>query len=138
MGRTTEHRLQARGRQNQPHPVSNRFEPGSTRSRNVVIGKKPSSGVMSWGGANLAVSCYIGRVDMGVSAEIIRNDLVEMGVNVIDLEENQTRHGLFKSFKLMVSKKDFDSLNSEEKWPEGVVFRRFRLPRPPPDPGHVE
>ena len=93
---------------------------------------------MSWSGANLTVTCYIGRVDLSVSSDVIKEDLKNMGVNVIELEPNETRHQLFKSFKLVVTKKDFDFLSSDDKWPEGVVFRRFRHPRRPPDSGHVD
>ena len=93
---------------------------------------------MSWSGANLTVSCYVGRVDLSVSKDVIKADLTNMGVNVLEIDENETRHHLFKSFKLVVTKKDFDFLSSEEKWPEGVVFRRFRHPRRPPDTGHVD
>ena len=106
------------------------------RNRNTVIGKKPSSGAMSWGGANLTVETYIGRVDFDVTSDLIKTDLVGRGVDVISIEENDTRHGLFKSFKMVIKKTDFDDLNSPELWPEGVVFRRFRRPRPPVDPGH--
>ena len=110
----------------------------SSRSGNVVIGKKPSSGAMSWSGANLTVTCYIGRVDLSVDKDVIRNDLVNMGVNVIEFKPNETHHQLSKSFKLVVNRKDFEFLSSEDKWPEGVVFRRFRLPRRPPEAGQVE
>ena len=115
--------------------VENRIKTNHERNKNIVIGKKPSSGAMSWGGAPLTVDCYIGRVDFAVSSDQIKTDVVAMGIDVIDIEENQTRHGLFKSFKLVVKKTDFAALNSPEIWPEGVVFRRFRRPRPP-DTGH--
>ena len=106
-------------------------------ARNLVIGKKPSSGVMSWGGANLTVESYVGRVDFSVTSDTIKTDLISRGIDVIDIKENTTRHQLFKSFKLIVKKTNFDRLNVPEAWPEGVVFRRFRRPRPPPT-GHVQ
>ena len=116
--------------------AEDRVKADHVRNKNIVIGKKPSSGAMSWGGAPLTVDCYVGRVDIGVTAEQIKSDIVAMGVDVVTIEENVTRHSLFNSFKLVIRKKDFDSLNSPEVWPEGVVFRRFRRPRPP-DTGHV-
>ena len=112
-------------------PIENRVLSNHARNKNVVIGKKPSSGVMSWGGAPLTIDCYIGRVDTSVSSDQIKSDVESMGVNVVDIQENQTRHHLFKSFKLVIRKTDFDRLNAPEVWPEGVVFRRFRRPRPP-------
>ena len=112
-----------------------RVKTSHDKNRNIVIGKKPSSGAMSWGGAPLTIDCYIGRVDCSVTSNQIRTDVLAMGIDVVDIEENQTRHGLFKSFKLVVKKTDFATLNSPEIWPEGVVFRRFRRPRPP-NTGH--
>ena len=106
-------------------------------ARNLVIGKKPSSGVMTWSGANLTVESYVGRVDFSVTSDMIKTDLISRGIDVIDIEPNETRHSLFKSFRLILKKTDFDRLNVPEAWPEGVVFRRFRRPRPPPT-GHVQ
>ena len=74
-------------------------------------------------------------MDCSVSSDQIKTDVVAMGIDVIDIEENATRHGLFKSFKLVINKTDFAALNTPEIWPEGVVFRRFRRPRPP-NTGH--
>ena len=77
------------------------------------------------------MDCYIGRVDTSVSKEQIKADIETLEVAVVDIEENVTRHQLFKSFKLVIKKVDFAKLNAPEVWPEGVVFRRFRRPRPP-------
>ena len=84
---------------------------------------------MSWGGAPLTIDCYVGRVDFSVTPDRIKSDIVAMGIDVVSLEENVTRHGLFRSFKLVIKKTDFETLNTPEVWPEGVVFRRFRRPR---------
>ena len=111
--------------------AENRIKTNHDRNKNIVIGKKTSSGTMSWGGAPLTVDCYVGRVDFSVSAEQIKADIVAMGIDVVGIEANQTRHSLFKSFKLVIKKMDFPNLNTPEVWPEGVVFRRFRRPRPP-------
>ena len=111
--------------------AENRIKTSHDKNKNLVIGKKPSSGVMSWGGAPLTIDCYIGRVDCSVTSDQIKTSVVAMGIDVVGIEENLTRHGLFKSFKLVVRKTDFPALNSPEIWPEGVVFRRFRRPRPP-------
>ena len=112
-----------------PNSVEDRIGKNFDKNRNVVIGKKPSSGTMSWGGAPLTVDCYIGRVGVSVTAEQVQSDIVAMGIDVVGFEENTTRHGLFKSFKLVIRRKDFDTLNLPEVWPEGVIFRRFRRPR---------
>ena len=98
------------------------------KNRNVVIGKKTSSGVMSWSGADLTVESYIGRVAFSVDAETIKSDLTSKGYDVISIEENETRHQRFKSFKLVVKQTDFEKLLSFP-WPEGVLYRRFWRPR---------
>ena len=85
---------------------------------------------MSWTGASLTVDSYIGRVDTSVSADMIKDDLTSNGFDVISLEENETRHNRFKSFKLVVKQSDFEKL-LKFPWPEGVLYRRFWRPRSP-------
>ena len=111
--------------------AESRIMSNHSKNRNVIIGKKPSSGLMSWGGAPLTVDCYMGRVDRSVTADQIKGDIQTLGVDVVEIEPNKTRHQLFNSFKLVVRKTDFDKLNVPEVWPEGVIFRCFRRPRPP-------
>ena len=113
------------------HTAENRVKTNHDRNKNIIIGKKPSSGAMTWGGAPLTIDCYVGRVDCSVTSDQIKTSVVAMGIDVVEIEENLTRHHLFKSFKLVIKKTDFSTLNSPEIWPEGVVFRRFRRPRPP-------
>ena len=86
---------------------------------------------MSWTGASLTVDSYIGRVDTSVSAEMIKDDLTSNGFEIISIEENETRHNRFKSFKLVVKQTEFEKL-LEFPWPEGVLYRRFWRPRSPP------
>ena len=110
--------------------AENRVKNNFARSKNIVIGKKPSSGAMTWGGANLTVTAYIGRVGLDVTSDDIKTDLTSRGVNVLELQENATRHSLFKSFKLIVPKKDYNFLIEDDiGWPDGVIFRRFYQPR---------
>ena len=92
-----------------------------------MIGKKPSSGVMSWSGADLTVESYIGRVAFSVDAEMIKADLTSNGFNIISIEENETRHQRFKSFKMVVKQTEFEKL-LQFSWPEGVLYRRFWRP----------
>ena len=127
-----------RPRRQQPsiRSAEERVKSNFTRKRETVIGKKPSSGEMSWGGANLTVPCYIGQVDFSVSADMIKADLINRGIDVIDISENITRHKLYKSFKLVVKKTDFGVLYSPDAWPEGIVFRRFHPPKERTDAGH--
>ena len=89
----------------------------------------PSSGVVSWRGAPLTVDCYIGRVDLDATTEVVKAFVVAKGIEVCDIEENSTRHQRFKSFKLVIKKVDYEKLDNHDEWPEGVVFRRFWRPR---------
>ena len=104
-----------------------RIKGNHQRNRNIVIGKKPSSGVMSWSGADLTVESYIGRVAFSVDAEMIKADLTSNGFNIISIEENETRHQRFKSFKMVVKQTEFEKL-LQFSWPEGVLYRRFWRP----------
>ena len=72
---------------------------------------------MSWNGANLTVDSYIGHVDTSVSAEMIKDDSTSNGFEIISIEENETRHNRFKSFKLVVKQTEFERL-LEFPWPE--------------------
>ena len=89
----------------------------------------PSSGVVSWRGAPLTVDCYIGRVDLEATKEEVKAFITSKSVDVVDIEENATRHQRFKSFKLVIKKVDYEKLDNRDEWPEGVVFRRFWRPR---------
>ena len=85
---------------------------------------------MSWSGADLTVESYIGRVAFTVDAETIKADLTSNGYEIISIEENETRHQRFKSFKMVVKQSEFEKL-LKFPWPEGVLYRRFWRPRPP-------
>ena len=89
----------------------------------------PSSGVISWRGAPLTVDCYIGRVDHDATTDRVKAFVDSKGVDVVEIEENATRHQRFKSFKLVIKKVDYEKLDNRDEWPEGVVFRRFWRPR---------
>ena len=82
---------------------------------------------MSWSGADLTVESYIGRVAFSVDAEMIKADLTSNGFNIISIEENETRHQRFKSFKMVVKQTEFEKL-LQFSWPEGVLYRRFWRP----------
>ena len=77
-------RANSKGRQQRnDRSVESRVKSNFARNRNIVIGKKPSSGTMSWGGADLTVSAYIGRVALNVSLKDIETDLLARGVNIV-------------------------------------------------------
>ena len=106
----------------QTHTTSNR----SRKPFNIVVGKKVSDGLLSWKGADLTHEFYITKVDIGAAADVLR-DWIESqgeGVRVVDLEEIPQHHKRFKSFKLVMRKKDAEKIR-EWAWPEGVEVRRF-------------
>ena len=120
----------AKSRVQQPiKSAENRIKTNQQRNKNIVIGKKPSSGAMSWSGADLTVESYIGRVPFTVDADTIKADLTSNGYEIISIEENETRHQRFKSFKMVVKQSEFEKL-LKFPWPEGVLYRRFWRPRP--------
>ena len=112
----------AQGRQHRnDNPAKSHKNGNINWNQNVIIGK---NNAMSWGSAAY-VTAYIGRVSPDVSSNDVRMDIAAKGINIIQFEENFTCHSRFKSFKVILSKKDFDSIYAEDKWPEGVTFRRF-------------
>ena len=112
----------AKGRQHRnDNPAKSHKNGNINWNQNVIIGKNDA---MSWGSAAY-VTAYIGRVSPDVSSNDVRMDIAAKGINIIQFEENFTCHSRFKSFKVILSKKDFDSLYAKDKWPEGVTFWRF-------------
>ena len=109
--------------------VENRIKSNSDRKKGIVIGKMPSSGLVSWRGAPLTVDCYIGRVDLNATADEIKAFVISKGIDVSAIEENVTMNQRFKSFKLVIKKTDYEKLDDRDLWPEGVVFQRFWRPR---------
>ena len=101
----------------------------------VIIGKKVSSGEMSWRGADLTVARYIGRVSLGTTADDIRSFLESNNVEVISLEPIPVKHKLFSSFKLVVKRSFLPVIENPEIWPEGVSVGRYWAPKTPPVDG---
>ena len=90
------------------------------------MGKKVSDGLLSWKGADLTHEFYITKVDIDAAVGVMR-DWIESqgeGVRVVNLEEILQHHKRFKSFKLVIRKKDAENIR-DWLWPEGVEVRRF-------------
>ena len=90
------------------------------------MGKRVSDGLLSWKGADLTHEFYITKVDIDATAEVMKAWIESQGdsVRVVDLEEIPQHHKRFKSFKLVIRKKDAENIR-EWQWPEGVEVRRF-------------
>jgi hypothetical protein len=95
----------------------------------TIIGKSVTSGLVSFKGADLTVSRYIGQIDNGVSDEVIKEHVTSKGVTVVELEALPTRHSRFKSFRLTVKKNELVTIENSDFWPEGVILRPFFRPR---------
>ena len=93
--------------------------------KDIVVGKKVSAGLMSWKGADLTHSYYIGNVDIGVSVHEVKDGIEGQGVCVVELDEIPRRQNRFKSFRLVIKKSDATTIKDPDFWPEGVVLRRF-------------
>ena len=81
-----------------------------------------SAGVLSWKGADLTHTYYVGNVDINVAAQDVKQNIEGQGVGVVELEEIPQRHNRFKSFKLCIGRRDADVIKDAEFWPEGIVI----------------
>lgn len=100
------------------------------RSRSkIVIGKRVNDGQISWRGADMTVSRYIGNVDMEAQSDDIRTFIEGKGVRVIELEQNTTQHQRFKSFRLCIKKGDIEKIDNPDFWPQDVKVRQYFRPR---------
>ena len=71
------------------------------------------------------MSFYVGFADIDSTTDIMKAGIEEQGVGVVELEELSRRHNRFKSFRLVIRKKDGEAIKDPDFWPEGIVVRRF-------------
>ena len=113
----------------QPPPL----RPNRSRSRNgrstVFIGSKVTSGQISFKGADLTVDRYIGKIDVEADNDEVKKFITDAGVKLVDFQENSRSHSSFKSFKVTVRRSDLPTLEKDNFWPAGVIFRNFFRPR---------
>ena len=95
------------------------------KQQNIVVGKKVSGGLLSWKGADLTMAFYVGFADINSSVDDMRAGIEGQGVGVVELEEMSRKHNRFKSFRLVIRKKDVDSIKNPDFWPEEMVVRKF-------------
>ena len=84
---------------------------------------------MSLKGADLTVNRYVGRVHNDTTLDDLRQYISTREVSVIELEQLETRHQRFKSFRLRVKKDHLELMENEEFWPTGVLFSPFFRPK---------
>ena len=110
----------------------------SSSKSKTIIGKSVSNGLLSFKGVDQTINKYIGRVHNDVSVDDFRQQLVGAGVDVVELEQLETKHSRFKSFRLRLKKVDLGKIKSEDFWPEGVVVSHFYRPRVKDDQRNAE
>ena len=106
----------------------NRGSSSASQSR-VIIGKKVNEGLLSMKGADLTINKYVGRVHTDVTTENVREFLTSHKVNVVELEQLETKHDRFKSFRLRVKRDDLKIIEEHDFWPEGVLCGPFFQPK---------
>lgn len=73
------------------------------------------------------IPIYISRFSNDCTETDIQNYFTENGRNTYGIETlNQKRTTNFKSFKVLVLKKDLDTVLKEDFWPESIVFRTYK------------
>ena len=68
---------------------------------------------------------YLSHFDVSTSVSVVKFNLEDQNVGVVDIEELQMSHNRFKSFKVSIRKKDFEIMSEVFELPEGVVVRKF-------------
>ena len=98
-----------------------------SRSR-TVIGKNVNDGLISLKGADLTINKYIGRVHNETTIEDLLNLITSQKITIVELEQLETKHQRFKSFRLRVKKDDVERMEDEAFWPKGILFSPFFRP----------
>ena len=79
-------------------------------------------------GADLTINKYIGRVHNDVTLDDVRSFLVGQNVSVVELEQLETKHKRFKSFRVRVKRADLEIIEERDFWP-GVLCGSFFRPK---------
>ena len=91
----------------------------------IIIGKSVNDGLLSIKGADMTVNRYVGRFHNDATLDGVKAYIAAQKVTVVELEELDTKHGRFKSFRLRVKKTDLPLIQDENFWPEGVILSPF-------------
>lgn len=77
--------------------------------------------------AEQKIPIYISRFSVDCTETDIKNYISENGLESYGIETlNQRKDTDFKSFKVLLAKKDLDTVLKEEFWPESIVFRIYK------------
>lgn len=103
----------------------NKSRPRDASRPRTIIGKSVKDGLISVKGADLTVNRYVGRWHNDSTSDAVKNFISKQNVTVVELEELETKHGRFKSFRLRVKKTQLSLIENEDFWPEGVILSPF-------------
>ena len=115
------------GSKRQPRPEERRDK---SRQRDfsrprTIIGKSVNDGLLSVKGADLTVNRYDGRWHNDTTADGVKDFISKQNVTVVELDELETKHGRFKSFRLRIKKTQLPLIEDENFWPAGVILSPF-------------
>ena len=79
--------------------------------------------------ADLTINKYVGRVHNEVTTENVREFLASPNVDVVELEQLETKHNRFKSFRLRVKRDDLEIIEKQDFWPKGVLCGSYFRPK---------
>jgi hypothetical protein len=97
----------------------------------MIVGKSISVGLIYIKGADLTVNRHIGCIDNSVELETLCQYVSTKDVTVVELEQLDTKHSRFKSFRLRVKKLEIRKVDDPEFWEEKIIIRPFYKPRSP-------
>jgi len=89
----------------------------SNDSRNIFCSSKPVKHI------------YIGGCSTDSTVDSLRQYCRDQEIDVKDVTELKTRSEYYKSFKLTVDSSLYDGVMNEDMWPQGIIFRRYFLPK---------
>ena len=119
-----------RGASPRPNQIIKRGSRESSRPR-TIIGKNVNNGLISIKGADLTMNKFISRFHNDTTNEALRDFIIDKGVSVVELEEINTTHNRYKSFRLRVKRTDLVRIDDAEFWPQGVILCPYFRPRNP-------
>ena len=104
---------------------SNKSRPRNASRPRTIIGKSVNDGLMSAKGADLTVNRYVGRWHNDSTTDAVKDFISKQNVTVVELEELETKHGRFKSFRLRIKKTQLSLIENEDFWPKGIILSPF-------------
>jgi hypothetical protein len=71
------------------------------------------------------VNKYLGQVNNSVSLEMVQEHITAKDVSIVELEQLNTKHSRFKSFRLRVKRNDLSKVEDPNFWPQNVILKPF-------------